>query len=66
MQQNVTKNVKFSIEFKKIVNYLIDNNIIENMIGKKSVYIYHKKLRDLIDDQEIARKWFTYYNIFHF
>lgn len=47
-----------------ILKYLIELNILEHV--NDELYLYKKKLRDLLDEQKIINKFFQYFYSFHF
>lgn len=47
-----------------LLEYLLANNIIEK-VGDDEVYVYNKRLRDLIDEQVVTNKFYEYLQYFH-
>lgn len=63
--QKLAKEIKVvanNVMFQKLIKYLISMNIIE--ISPK-LYIYHKRLRDLIDEQFVVNVYYSYLNSEH-
>ena len=51
-------------EKNEVTNYLIQEGIIEDF--ESYIVIHHRKLRDLIDEQIIANKFYDYFASWHF
>jgi len=47
-----------------LISYLLTGNILEK-INEDEVYLYAKRLRDLIDEQIITNKFYDYLQYFH-
>jgi hypothetical protein len=50
--------------FKGVIKYLIEMNIV--FIHNDRIKVYHNKLVDLLDEQEIINYWYDYLNEEHF
>lgn len=66
----IASNAKLNMSdprFYKIIKYLFDNEIITlNDPVKKTYFIHQKKLRDVIDEQEVINEITDYLKIYHY
>jgi hypothetical protein len=57
---------KFNINTSKaVINYLMSYGVIEKT-NENNVFIYNKRLRDVIDEQLIVNKVYNYLSGWHF